>query len=80
MISEQFGFILFISHLSVPGPSIGGLLSHPSDHFVAFQGDFWKENPYALPCYTSVVLGAITTLVLIFGLSEVCPLLRIREH
>ncbi|KAF8604637.1 MFS general substrate transporter [Ceratobasidium sp. AG-I] len=67
---------------SMISPSIGGLLAHPSDHFKAFQGDFWKANPYALPCYTSVALGIITMLVLIFGLSETLPSKRdwARKH
>lgn len=62
------------------GPSIGGLLAHPSDHFKAFQGEYWKANPYALPCYTSVVLGIITMLVLMFGLSEVSLTPSSHEH
>ncbi|CUA68450.1 Putative inorganic phosphate transporter C8E4,01c [Schizosaccharomyces pombe 972h-] [Rhizoctonia solani] len=54
-------------------PSIGGFLVHPSDHFAAFQGEFWKNNPFALPCFVGVVICAITMLVIMVALPETLP-------
>ncbi|KAG9082911.1 hypothetical protein FS749_006476 [Ceratobasidium sp. UAMH 11750] len=55
------------------GPSIGGFLVHPSDHFAIFQSDYWKNNPYALPCFAGAFLCLLTTLVIVFGLDETLP-------
>ncbi|KAG9086426.1 hypothetical protein FRC07_013092, partial [Ceratobasidium sp. 392] len=55
------------------GPPIGGSLVHPENHFAIFHGDYWKNNPYALPCFVGVFLCFITILVIIFGLEESLP-------
>ncbi|CAE6478034.1 unnamed protein product [Rhizoctonia solani] len=54
-------------------PSIGGFLVHPSDHFGAFQGEYWKNNPFALPCFVGVFLCGITMLVIMVALPETLP-------
>ncbi|CAE7155988.1 unnamed protein product [Rhizoctonia solani] len=54
-------------------PSIGGFLVHPSDHFAAFQGEFWKNNPFALPCFVGVFICAVTMLVIMAALPETLP-------
>ncbi|QRV74928.1 major facilitator superfamily transporter [Ceratobasidium sp. AG-Ba] len=63
-------------------PSIGGFLVHPSDHFAMFQGEYWKSNPYALPCFTGVFLCAITVLVVLIWTEETLPSKRgwARKH
>ncbi|KAG8693248.1 hypothetical protein FRC09_010632, partial [Ceratobasidium sp. 395] len=55
------------------GPPIGGFLVHPSDHFGLFQGNYWKNNPYALPCFVGVFLCLVAALVMVFGLNESLP-------
>ncbi|KAG9098120.1 hypothetical protein FRC06_006792 [Ceratobasidium sp. 370] len=52
------------------GPSIGGFLVHPYDHFAMFRSDYWKNNPYALPCFAGAFLCLLTALVITFGLDE----------
>ncbi|CAE6530534.1 unnamed protein product [Rhizoctonia solani] len=54
-------------------PSIGGFLVHPSDHYAAFQGEYWKNNPFALPCFVGVLLCGLTMLVIIIALPETLP-------
>ncbi|KAF8734117.1 MFS general substrate transporter, partial [Rhizoctonia solani] len=54
-------------------PSIGGFLVHPSDRFSAFQGDFWKNNPFALPCFVGILLSGITVLIIMIALPETLP-------
>ncbi|KAH7341592.1 major facilitator superfamily domain-containing protein [Rhizoctonia solani] len=55
------------------GPSIGGFLVHPSDHFAAFQGEYWKKNPFALPCFVGVLICGVIMLVIIIALPETLP-------
>ncbi|QRV89618.1 major facilitator superfamily transporter [Ceratobasidium sp. AG-Ba] len=43
-------------------PSIGGFLVHPSDHFAMFRGEYWKNNPYALPCFTGGIEGPLAVI------------------
>ncbi|CAE6465928.1 unnamed protein product [Rhizoctonia solani] len=54
-------------------PSIGGFLVHPSDHFAAFQGEYWKNNHFALPCFVGVFICGITMLVIMVALPETLP-------
>ncbi|CEL55594.1 Protein ZINC INDUCED FACILITATOR 1 OS=Arabidopsis thaliana GN=ZIF1 PE=1 SV=2 [Rhizoctonia solani AG-1 IB] len=54
-------------------PSIGGFLVRPSDRFSGFQGDFWKNNPFALPCFVGILLSGITMLIIIVILPETLP-------
>ncbi|CAE6375511.1 unnamed protein product [Rhizoctonia solani] len=54
-------------------PSIGGFLVRPSDHFAVFQGDFWKNNPFALPCFVGILLLGITMLIIMVALPETLP-------
>ncbi|KDN48778.1 hypothetical protein RSAG8_02765, partial [Rhizoctonia solani AG-8 WAC10335] len=54
-------------------PSIGGFLVHPSDHFAAFQGEFWKNNPFALPCFVGMFICGIAMLIIVVALPETLP-------
>ncbi|KAJ1307728.1 hypothetical protein OPQ81_001816 [Rhizoctonia solani] len=54
-------------------PSIGGFLAHPSDHFSVFQGEFWKNNPFALPCFVGVLMSGIIMILMMIALPETLP-------
>ncbi|KAG6827618.1 hypothetical protein H0H92_011075 [Tricholoma furcatifolium] len=42
------------------GPLIGGLLSHPAEHFPsAFGNKFWRTYPYLLPCVVPAFVSTI---------------------
>ncbi|QRW03203.1 major facilitator superfamily transporter [Ceratobasidium sp. AG-Ba] len=51
-------------------PSIGGFLARPSDQQWGFNNAFWKNHPYALPCYAGALLCVVAMIVIILGLDE----------
>ncbi|KAG6817264.1 hypothetical protein H0H87_010925 [Tephrocybe sp. NHM501043] len=53
------------------GPLVGGLLSHPAEHFPwAFGDGFWRTHPYLLPCIVSAIFSAVCWLVAYAFLKE----------
>jgi len=47
--------------------SLGGFLSHPERNSPFFNNSFWKEYPFALPCFVAGALAATgVTLGLLF--------------
>lgn len=56
------------------GPMIGGSLARPAVHFPSVFGDiqFFKDYPYALPCFVSSIFPLIGAILVYFFLEEVC--------
>ncbi|KAI0295158.1 major facilitator superfamily domain-containing protein [Multifurca ochricompacta] len=53
------------------GPSIGGLLSRPHDHWPQrFSGTFWIQYPYFLPCAVTSAYAALSLLIASIFLKE----------
>ena len=48
------------------GDSLGGFLSHPERKFALFDTQFWKEEPFALPCFVAAFISAVAC---IYGIS-----------
>ena len=52
-------------------PLIGGTLADPHQRLRGFQGVFWEEYPYFLPCFVSAAYSAFAFLVVSAFLKEV---------
>ncbi|BGO90910.1 hypothetical protein NBRC10512_002338 [Rhodotorula toruloides] len=57
---------------SIIGPLLGGYLSHPADNFPSLFGHstFFRNNPYALPCFVGALFPFLGALVGLFFLEE----------
>jgi hypothetical protein len=53
------------------GQPLGGLLAHPSRTMPYFDTPFWREYPYALPCFTSGAFALVFTILAIYTVPEV---------
>ncbi|KAF8589036.1 MFS general substrate transporter [Ramaria rubella] len=55
-------------------PLIGGSLQHPYERFGGvFEAEFWRENPYFLPCVTASAFSISAFLVGFWLLQETAP-------
>ncbi|KZT54511.1 MFS general substrate transporter [Calocera cornea HHB12733] len=56
----------------IVGPSIGGMLSRPTETFPSVFGGvkFWEDYPYFLPCLCSAIITGVSLLVALFALEE----------
>jgi hypothetical protein len=51
---------------------MGGTLSHPYETFPRlFNGDFWHQYPYFLPCFASACFSAFSFIIALVFLKEV---------
>ncbi|GEM08253.1 MFS multidrug transporter [Rhodotorula toruloides] len=57
---------------SIIGPLLGGYLSHPAENFPSLFGNstFFRNNPYALPCFVGALFPFLGALVGLFFLEE----------
>jgi hypothetical protein len=55
------------------GVALGGLLVHPKQRFphTIFDGVFWEEYPFILPCFVGGALALSAVIVGMFFLEEV---------
>lgn len=53
------------------GQPLGGLLSHPERHFSFFDTEFWRQNPFALPCLIASAFAVASVIMGYFNLNEV---------
>ncbi|KAG8831961.1 hypothetical protein FRC17_002285 [Serendipita sp. 399] len=62
---------------STISPIIGGYFSHPAEHFGGvFATDFWKHNPYFLPCSISAAYSLLCSVLGLWFLEETHPSFR----
>ncbi|KAJ3181543.1 hypothetical protein HDU85_003485 [Gaertneriomyces sp. JEL0708] len=54
----------------IVGPLLTSLLSNPTRHSSLRNIEYFKQNPYSLPCYAGAALCAIGALVVALGLRE----------
>jgi len=53
------------------GALIGGSLANPSRHFPGFfNGDFWKQYPYFLPCLAVSMIAVVSFVFVLFFFKE----------
>lgn len=57
----------------VAGQPLGGLLSHPARNLkgIGFDTPFWREYPFALPCFAAAAVALASTTWSLFTLQEV---------
>lgn len=54
-------------------PLIGGLFSDPAERFEIFHDStIFKRYPYLLPCLVCGIMQLLATLMIYFGVEEVC--------
>ncbi|KAF8524888.1 major facilitator transporter [Hysterangium stoloniferum] len=60
---------------NIVAPLIGGLLEHPYERLGGFfhLSEFWRVNPYFLPCAVSAIFSASAFLLGFFFLNETAP-------
>jgi hypothetical protein len=60
---------------TIVGPMLGGLLVNPVEQipWLFRDSEFFKENPYLLPCIVSSVISLIGASIGYFYLDETCP-------
>ena len=51
---------------------MGGYLAHPERHWALFRTPFWREYPFALPCFVAAFAASVTVIMGYFLLDEVC--------
>ncbi|KAF8590896.1 MFS general substrate transporter [Ramaria rubella] len=52
------------------GLPLGGILAHPARNFSFFQGRFWYEYPFSLPCFVAAAFALFFVIVGYFTLEE----------
>jgi len=52
------------------GLPLGGYLAHPERHFSIFNHPFWRQYPFALPCFVAAFAAAMSVLMGCFYLEE----------
>ena len=60
------------------GQSMGGLLAHPERNFKIFDTPFWREYPFALPCFIASALAIVGVVFAYFFTEEVRKSFRLR--
>lgn len=50
---------------------MGGLLTHPARHISHFDTEFWRTNPFLLPCIVASGIALISTFINAVLLPEV---------
>ena len=57
----------------IVGVMLGGLLVHPQQRFprTIFDGVFWKEYPFVLPCFVGGGMALFAAILGMFFLEEV---------
>ena len=53
------------------GQPLGGLLSHPARTMPFFNSPFWREYPFALPCFAASAFAFFATILAVLALPEV---------
>jgi len=62
-------------------PVLGGSLANPSKRFpTVFGGSLWREHPYLLACFSSVLFCIVGFLAIFFYLEEVPASIIIDFH
>lgn len=54
----------------IVGQPLGGLLSHPARTMPYFDTPFWREYPFALPCFVAAVFALIFTVLAVYTVPE----------
>ncbi|KAK8803490.1 hypothetical protein WA158_001184 [Blastocystis sp. Blastoise] len=73
---KGFSFFIMIGGVSnVLGPSLGGILSKPTQNmpWLVDAIPYVKEIPYYIPCFVGSILTLIIFLIVLFGLPETLP-------
>ncbi|KAL5482742.1 hypothetical protein ACEPAI_9336 [Sanghuangporus weigelae] len=64
----------------IVGQPMGGLLAHPERNFKIFDTPFWREYPFALPCFISSLFAIFGVIFAYFFTEETLPSLRKKKR